>query len=109
MDAAIKGRWVKALRSGEYRQCQNKLHDGLGFCCLGVLCDIEIDTDWVFFDYYWKLPNTPNSTIPTIFGSLPCWFRDKCDIRELDESHLTDMNDDGKAFAEIADWIEANL
>lgn len=30
--------WVKALRSGNYRQIQRRLSDGEGgFCCLGVL------------------------------------------------------------------------
>jgi len=34
--------WVKALRSGDYRQTQRKLSDGEGgFCCLGVLCEAK--------------------------------------------------------------------
>ena len=28
--------WVKALLSGNYEQCQARLHDGGGFCCIGV-------------------------------------------------------------------------
>lgn len=40
---AIKKRWLKALRSGTYKQgtgalCQTE--GGTGFCCLGVLCDV---------------------------------------------------------------------
>lgn len=36
--------WVKALRSGEYEQCQSYLSlregDKTGYCCLGVACEV---------------------------------------------------------------------
>jgi hypothetical protein len=35
-------RWINALRSGDYNQCQNVLKDGDSFCCLGVLTDLLI-------------------------------------------------------------------
>lgn len=31
-------KWVKALRSGKYKQAKYVLHDGEGYCCLGVVC-----------------------------------------------------------------------
>lgn len=37
MDKKLKARWVKALRSGKYRQCRSYLTDAGGYCCLGVL------------------------------------------------------------------------
>lgn len=41
MDEALKGRWISALRSGDYNQTDGVLADGQGgFCCLGVLCDL---------------------------------------------------------------------
>lgn len=44
-------KWIHALRSGEYKQTVNTLHNDLGFCCLGVACDIyakenNIDNFW---------------------------------------------------------------
>lgn len=41
MNPEVKKKWVKALRSGEYKQCYGQLKscEG-GFCFLGVLCDI---------------------------------------------------------------------
>lgn len=36
----IRDKWIPALRSGEYTQTQNRLTDGVGFCCLGVACDV---------------------------------------------------------------------
>lgn len=38
--------WIKALESGNYSQARRVLHDGEGFCCLGVLCDIN-GVEWV--------------------------------------------------------------
>lgn len=47
MKPAIKRLWVKALRSGKYKQTSGKLHEATpldrgSFCCLGVLCDLAI-------------------------------------------------------------------
>jgi hypothetical protein len=36
----IKTKWIAALRSGEYKQAKHELHDGRGFCCLGVLAEV---------------------------------------------------------------------
>ncbi len=33
-------KWVKALKSGKYKQGRNKLKVGDKFCCLGVACDL---------------------------------------------------------------------
>lgn len=35
-------KWVKALRSGEYKQSIGGLQDKKGYCCLGVACDVFI-------------------------------------------------------------------
>ncbi len=44
MKAKYKKKWLAALRSGEYSQAADFLHDGDGgYCCLGVLCDILKD------------------------------------------------------------------
>jgi hypothetical protein len=33
--------WTAALRSGTYPQTTCQLHNFRGFCCLGVLCEVE--------------------------------------------------------------------
>lgn len=41
-DKELKRKWVAALRCGLYKQVTGVLQDGVGgYCCLGVLCDIE--------------------------------------------------------------------
>lgn len=41
MDKKIKDKWIKALRSGRYKQIQGRLHDNGAYCCLGVLCRVQ--------------------------------------------------------------------
>ncbi len=42
MKPAVKKLWLKALRSGKYKQAKNVLKSSNGgFCCLGVLCDLH--------------------------------------------------------------------
>lgn len=40
--ASTKREWLKALRSGNYKQTVHSLHDSFdkGYCCLGVLCRV---------------------------------------------------------------------
>jgi hypothetical protein len=48
MKKTIMNKWVKALRSGKYKQCREKLCNVNGqtgeesFCCLGVLTDLYL-------------------------------------------------------------------
>lgn len=106
MNPDYKQKWIAALRSGQYRQAQERLRKDGAFCCLGVLCDITKDAvrgDWDDDDgfnidgiYEWQ-------TLPDQVSELVALDDDKHDA-------LTHMNDvDGKSFAEIADYIEANL
>jgi hypothetical protein len=41
MKKRIKNKWIKALRSGDYKQTEGALRAGDAFCCLGVLCNIH--------------------------------------------------------------------
>lgn len=41
MNKKIKKLWVKALRSGKYKQGKGQLRTKNSFCCLGVLCDLH--------------------------------------------------------------------
>jgi len=116
MKKEIKDRWVTALRSGEYQQTKEFLATCDGFCCLGVLCDLYINEH-----------DHPSSTRYRIWKN-ECEFRDTLlgvhenmvlpkEVREwsgLSSSDgainnvecLTQMNDRGMTFSEIADVID---
>ena len=90
MDKKLKARWVAALRSGEYKQCQRVLHDGVGYCCIGVLETI--------------LGGAPEKNAVIIGNGI---------VEQMGgvlvKSELVGMNDRGASFKEIAGHIEANL
>jgi hypothetical protein len=116
MDPKLKDKWVKALRSGRYKQVQESLqamdHFGniAGNCCLGVLCRVarikpEVDEH-------------PEDRISCAFdgneGELTARLRLDLGISKKDHDRLIEMNDGigdftGKTFPEIADFIEQNL
>ena len=137
MHAEPKKLWLEALRSEKYPQYtdgalvafeqlsdhQTKL---CGFCCLGVFGVIEglhtigsttklragsrgkpmegmLREKWFsqFFDWDKKLYTDDEKyehSYPTKLGAI-----DKA------QGKLSDMNDEGKPFPDIANWIEANL
>jgi len=49
MKKNVAKKWVKALRSGKYKQSREMLKNSGGYCCLGVLCEI-LDFKWTVHD-----------------------------------------------------------
>jgi hypothetical protein len=101
MNPDIKAKWIEALRSGEYKQGACYLRQRDEFCCLGVLADIkqvkstvQIDAHMFHFESESKAAFLPDN-----YEGLS----------RVTQSHLAAMNDDGKKFPQIADWIDANL
>jgi hypothetical protein len=106
MKAEVKQKWLEALRSGEYAQGQRYLRrEGDKFCCLGVLCDLVDPNGWVSPGptSRWAHSIDFTSLLPlSIARSAGLEYDTKLD-------DLMSMNDRGKPFVEIADWIEANI
>jgi hypothetical protein len=97
MDAKLKAAWVKALRSGKYRQAKLALRKEGAFCCLGVLCRVA------------RIPIARNGT--TVSESVGGDYRPIAVILGGQTmNHLMCLNDSSdKSFPEIADYIEASL
>lgn len=88
------GKWVNALRSGEYKQGKEALFDGEGYCCLGV-------ADRVCFGA--EFQREPDSS---------AWWDDKHNVGTLDDArtkalHL-DMEIGEKEEAIITEYLERN-
>jgi hypothetical protein len=117
MDPKIKADWLAALRSGKYEQCRSHLHQqGGGFCCLGVLADIQ-GVEWIGGETPDKrmvpikdgrLLSSGGTDYPNRAGTLNHGFEEEMGIRS-ESSQLMTMNDQGSSFSMIADHIEANL
>lgn len=112
MKRAERDAWVAALRSGEYKQTKGHLKCDSGYCCLGVLCDLE-GVDWVprmgHPSQFHFLEKTSCYEVPiSWYGTISNEKASRYGIIDF-VSELIAMNDTGKSFAEIADWIEANV
>lgn len=89
MDKELKAKWVEALRSGKYKQGRSRLKHAGRHCCLGVLCEVA-----------GVKASSDDGNLPLGFQPIPVPV----------EGVLINMNDDTRnSFAEIADYIEANL
>jgi|GEM_PF-3411517 len=104
-----KAVWIAALRSGDYKRGKGRLKKKLkgkdSFCCLGVLHDIHGEwgdsiTSVVGYKSY-----APK-------GIFKYGYLSRGTSRGLDthtQHILASMNDRGKTFNQIADYIENNV
>lgn len=108
MDAEIKAKWVKALRSGKYKQGRSALRSATDeFCCLGVLCNVVAPNEWNEA----ALNGIAFTHGKHRAGSVPMpEYTSPIGIEHDQVSKLWKLNDfDGRNFREIADYIEQNL
>ncbi len=110
MKESVMKEWVKALRSGGYKQGRDRLVDNDDkFCCLGVLCNIAPDSlglDWKYIEDTWTIGGN-DIELPLV---VRVWAGMNSSEGHLDHdmSNLSDLNDDGKSFIDIANHIEKN-
>ena len=110
---AIKAKWLKALRSGKYKQTKQTLYNPKtkGFCCLGVLQHVthgncegpsrdDVDSGYAYgglpSDGYWKAIGATGAD----WGHGSIYHA---------SSTLSKKNDSGSSFKTIANWIEKNV
>lgn len=139
MNAKIKKAWLKALRSGKYKQargalCARRPRDKeIGFCCLGVLVDIAVPGHWnpendsgdewvlevdpAFASAKSYCDGSPTGRILKADGSLPDEIRTVLGLSPEQQNTLMELNDGVKgntskrpsSFKTIANWIEKNI
>lgn len=97
-------KWIRALRSGKYRQGREKLRTKAGgYCCLGVGLKIMYPKI-KDFDEIVKKHNRGNDLMPALGN------RKKMDISEKLSGTLAELNDRKKwKFKKIADFIAGKI
>ncbi len=110
MDPDVKRVWVKALRSGKYKQgqgtmCRLDSKGAYSFCCIGVLADENIDTDWILLDHSSSHRLGPDGAA----GSLAIDNLEMLGLSIFAQNALAKANDAGLRFSSIADAIEECL
>lgn len=119
MDETIKRKWVKALRSGKYKQGRNALkNETNAFCCLGVLCEV-LGAEWDISHYGDLTPiiDGKKAARPGEETLRPMILR-KVGLTKARQITLAQLNDGyiersekiaPQSFEEIANYIEKEL
>src|SRR5678815_3622160 len=103
-------KWVDALRSGRFMQTRHTLADDMGYCCLGVACEVAIENGiqlvkkkvserhgYISFD-------GAENYLP---AAVQQWLGLKTDTGLFDgERTLAYENDDHATFHQLANIIE---
>ena len=126
--AEMRKLWVKALKSGEYKQTTHALRedkglDDYGYCCLGVACDVlrKVVNDpnvarWaengfvVNNDEARSSYGTLSDDVRNAFGLYSHRGAPILGSSDVTEGHgdLAAWNDNGATFAQIAKVLETN-
>lgn len=102
--------WVDALRSGEFKQSKFALENDDGYCCLGVLCVLaEKHGVGVVRGLDGLLHGSTMYEQPTARQWVGLADYNGAFFTHYDQPlALTELNDGGTSFEEIADIIERN-
>ena len=122
MNPVAKAMWLTALRSGDYKQGKGALNKNGKFCCLGVLCEISTEVLELKINTLNEMSDCacPDCSSKTLYdgkGSyLPAIVAAWAGVDTMGAipskdgsgtfGNLTEMNDKGKTFEEIAQIIE---
>ncbi len=133
LDKKFKKKWIKALRSGKYKQGTsvlrstekklNKVKVVDTFCCLGVACDLINPKGWRFYNletddesgWKYRVVDSLGRKNPSLSQEekeclLPTQVAEKIGLTKEAENTLAELNDwCGYSFDSIADYIEKNL
>lgn len=95
-----KARWIAALRSERYRQTTMRLYKDGAYCCLGVECDLTLGkkSSSAELTEGWR----------NCLRKWPVKYRLSAKVSRDVMNNLARMNDEGKSFSAIADWIETH-
>ena len=126
MRRSERDEWVRALRSGEFRQAKGQLRKPItwgdesgtvsvyGYCCLGVKCELDVRAS-----RHGMVSDGQPFTSYGINGHLAdAMPRDEVlqawGLSDGQANLLAQLNDgesgyDPHTFAQIADWIEQNV
>ena len=121
MNTEIKTKWIAALRSGNYKQGFKRLHYkgewGDVYCCLGVLCELAIESNVPI-----RREPIPQNTLVNNgntqgygpisvseyrnYNLLPDTVHEWSGLSYDESFQLSYHNDEGLPFTGIADIIE---
>jgi hypothetical protein len=105
-------KWIKALRSEQYCQTTHALHNDGCFCCLGVACQVLAKGAWQGEEFIMADGSEfAFSVLPHGLAAELCLHSTNGHFHNEEGGSycLSEANDNGYSFAQIADILEAGL
>lgn len=113
MNKEVKDLWVATLRGNEYKQGRFMLRDlDDHFDPIGVLCDLAVSAGVLPEPKKYTKPEAHNFFGYTYGGLATRAPKEVCEWAGIGYwtcNTVITMNDNGKSFNDVADWIEQNL
>lgn len=117
MAPELKARWIAALRSGQFKQCDGQLREDLddgscAYCCLGVLGEVAA-LSYTPENGYLNQKDADDIGLPHEMQDILASLNDGClnsKEREIvGNLFRPDLDEHRHSFARIADFIEERL
>ena len=107
-----KAEWIAALRSGDYKQGQGRLHreDDDSYCCLGVLAHVcafnSGSASYLRPESYEYNPGTWSTSAAFLSETMQQSLSGMNDLADMNEEGFFEHH---YSFSDIANYIEANV
>ena len=115
MDPEMKARWIAALRSGKFQQGQKALREGDGLCCLGVICELLVESGDLTRQLardgvqHYSYGLAGDDYFDRVTSYLHDRDSERFNLPPAIQHALAALNDSGATFEEIANIIEEKL
>ena len=114
MDRKVKETWIKALKSGEFKQGKGYLESDGKYCALGILSLLSLVEGQCTYNLVDGLGRFDNKRFTLSYNTLNWAGMDLEDFKidviyEGESTTIADLNDRGLNFKELARIIDRNL
>lgn len=109
MKPNLFAKWMLALKSDKYQQGKKYMRKDDTYCALGVLCNLSKEGKWIEDErnkgvYYYKVEDEKAVSFPP--GAVINWAGMKKENADLMTAFVSQLNDKGRSFKEIAAALE---
>lgn len=111
MDRKVKETWIKALKSGEFKQGKGYLESDGKYCALGILSLLSLVEGQCTYNQVDGLGRFDNKRYTLSYNTLTWAGMDLEDFKadvlfEGESTSIADLNDRGLSFQKLAQIIE---
>ena len=116
----FKEEWIKALKSGNYRQGAGALRREMDnttnpsstpeYCCLGVACSVAgVPEEYITGEWIDYVDGYEYDVVPEVLHGVADENQLVATLSCMNDTHTADTTEHKFSFEDIADWIGDNI